>query len=101
MSEEVSTEVDASGGQQTPAANQAETEAMPADERQSAPPSGNLGSTDPQAPTAIAQSAVDGGVPRSATTRRSGVPGRPGSPIPDSADGEEPVTADGGDPGDA
>jgi hypothetical protein len=87
------------GGGEMPAANQAKTEATPADENQSAPPSGNLGSTDPQAPTVLAQSAVDGGVPRSATERRSDVAGRPGSPVPDAAAGEPQVGADGGAPG--
>jgi hypothetical protein len=89
-----------SGSGSTPAANQAETEAMPADEQQAAPPSGNLGSADPQAPTALTQSAVDGGVPRVMTDRRGSTPGRPGSPVPDEAAGEPQVSADGGDPGD-
>ncbi len=79
----MSESVNASGGGPTPAANQTQTEPMPADERQAAPPSGNLGSADPQAPTPISRSAVDGGVPRAATERRGPVPGRPGSPTPD------------------
>lgn len=83
------------GGGKTPAANQAETEAMPVNDPQAAPPSGNLGSADPQAPTAIVQSAVDGGVPRSEASRRGPVAGRPGSPEPDEAD-EPAVTGDGG-----
>jgi hypothetical protein len=95
MSEAVS----GSGGGETPAANQTKTEATPASENQAAPPTGNLGSADPQAPTVIAQSVVDGGVPRSVTERRSAVPGRPGSPVPDSAAGEPQVSADGGAPG--
>jgi hypothetical protein len=95
----MSESVNASGGGSTPAANQTQTEAMPVDENQSAPPSGNLGSADPQAPTPIAQSAVDGGVPRAATERRGPVPGRPGSPEPDTAGDEPAVTGDGGAPG--
>jgi hypothetical protein len=86
-------------GGEMPAANQAKTEATPVDENQSAPPTGNLGSADPQAPTVLAQSTVDGGVPRPLTDRRSAVPGRPGSPVPDSVEGEPQVTADGGAPG--
>lgn len=89
----------ASGGGETPAANQAETEAMPADERQSAPPSGNLGSADPQAPIPIVQSAVDGGVPRPAAERRGPTAGRPGNAEPDETSADQPVTADGGAPG--
>ncbi|HEX4018835.1 MAG TPA: hypothetical protein VHX15_19015 [Frankiaceae bacterium] len=81
----MSESVNDSGGGPTPAANQTQTEPIPADQRQAAPPSGNLGSADPQAPTPIAQSAVDGGVPRAATERRGSVPGRPGSPVPDEA----------------
>jgi hypothetical protein len=91
MSEAVNT----SGGGETPAANQTKTEPTPVDENQSAPPSGNLGSADPQAPTVLAQSAVDGGVPRSVAERRSAVPGRPGSPVPDAAaegSSEEPAS---------
>jgi hypothetical protein len=95
MSEPITT----SGTGPSPAANQSRTEAMPADENQSAPPSGNLGSTDPQAPTPIVQSAVDGGVPRAATVRRGSTPGRPGSPVPESSGDEPPVTGDGGAPG--
>jgi hypothetical protein len=72
MSERITT----SGSGETPAADQAKTEAMPAGERQAAPPSGNLGSADPQAPTAIVQSAVDGGPPRPQTQRR-GAPAAP------------------------
>ena len=83
------------GGGKTPAANQAKTEAMPVDDRQAAPPSGNLGSADPQAPTAIVQSAVDGGVPRTEAGRRGPVAGRPGSPEPDEAD-QPAAAADGG-----
>jgi hypothetical protein len=94
----MSEEGNSSGGGSTPAANQAQTEATPADERQSAPPSGNLGSADPQAPTALAQSAVDGGVPRPATARRGSTPGRPGSPKPAGAEAEPQVTGDGGAP---
>jgi hypothetical protein len=95
----MSDEGNASGSGATPAANQTETEAMPADERQSAPPSGNLGSADPQAPTALVQSAVDGGVPRPATIRPGSNPGRPGSPKPAESAGEPQVTGDGGAPG--
>jgi hypothetical protein len=79
----MSESVNASGAGPTPAANQTKTEPMPADQRQAAPPSGNLGSADPQAPTPIAQSAVDGGVPRAATERRGQVPGRLDSAAPD------------------
>jgi hypothetical protein len=95
MSEEVS----ASGGGETPAANQTKTEATPVDENQAAPPTGNLGSADPQAPTVLAQSSVDGGVPRSVTERRSAAPGRPGSPVPDAVANEPQVNADAGAPG--
>ncbi len=79
MSERITT----SGSGETPAADQPKTEPMPADERQAAPPSGNLGSADPQAPTPLAQSAVDGGPPRPQVERRGDVPGRPGSPVPE------------------
>ena len=92
-------ELNPSGGGEMPAANQAQTEATPANENQSAPPSGNLGSANPQAPTVLAQSVVDGGVPREVTERRSSVAGRPGSPVPDEAAGEPQVGADGGAPG--
>jgi len=95
----MSEEVNVSGGGETPAANQSKTEATPVGEAQTAPPSGNLGSADPQAPTVLAQSAVDGGVPRSVAERRSAVAGRRGSPIPDAAAGEPQVSADGGAPG--
>jgi hypothetical protein len=95
----MSEELNESGGGGTPAANQAKTEATPVDEDQAAPPTGNLGSADPQAPTVLAQSAIDGGVPRSVTERRSAVPGRPGSPVPDETAGEPQVSADGGAPG--
>jgi hypothetical protein len=71
---------------------------MPADEAQSAPGSGNLGGADPQAPTPIAQSAVDGGVPRAQTERRGSTPGRPGSPEPDEAGDQPPATGSGGAP---
>ncbi len=94
----MSEEAPQAGSQDPPAADQMQTEAMPADEAQSAPPSGNLGSADPQAPTPIAQSAVDGGVPRPQTERRSDVPGRPGSPEPDEASGQPPVTGRAGAP---
>jgi hypothetical protein len=94
----MSESVNASGGGETPAANQTQTEAMPADENQAAPPSGNLSSADPQAPTPLAQSAVDGGVPRAATERRGTTPGRPGSPEPDAAADQPAATADGGSP---
>jgi hypothetical protein len=86
------------GSQDPPAADQTKTEAMPADEAQSAPPSGNLGSADPQAATPIAQSVVDGGVPRPQTERRGSTPGRPGSPEPDAAPDQPAATADGGAP---
>ena len=92
-------ELNPTGGGETPAANQAKTEASPVDENQSAPPTGNLGSADPQAPTVLAQSAVDGGVPRAGDERRSAVPGRPGSPVPDAVADEPSVGADGGAPG--
>jgi hypothetical protein len=91
-------ELNPSGGGEMPAANQAQTEATPVDENQSAPPSGNLGSTNPQAPTVIVQSVVDGGVPRAVTERRSAVAGRPGDPVPDEVAGEPQVSADGGAP---
>src|SRR3954468_9437948 len=94
----MSEEVPQSGSQDPPAPDQTKTEAMPADEAQSAPPSGNLGSADPQAPTPIAQSAVDGGVPRPLSERRGSTPGRPGSPEPDAAAGQPAATADGGAP---
>ena len=83
MSEPITT----SGSGHTPAADQAKTEAMPADERQAAPPSGNLGSADPQAPTALAQSAVGDGPPRLQVERRGDAPGRPGNPVPEAAEG--------------
>ncbi len=79
-----------------PAADQTKTEAMPADEAQSAPGTGNLGSADPQAPTPIVQSTVDGGVPRAQTERRGPVPGRPGSPEPDGAGDQPAATGSGG-----
>jgi hypothetical protein len=94
----MSEEAPQTGSQDPPAPDQTKTEAMPADEAQSAPPSGNLGSADPQAPTPIAQSAVDGGVPRPLTERRGSTPGRPGSPEPDAAGDEPPVTGGGGTP---
>jgi hypothetical protein len=81
----MSEEVPPAGREGKPAANQQRTEPMPADGFQSAPTSGNLGSADPQAPTPIAQSAIDGGVPRPKTARRGPVPGRPGEPEPDTA----------------
>jgi hypothetical protein len=94
----MSEEAPQTGSQDPPAPDQTKTEPMPADEAQSAPPSGNLGSADPQAPTPIAQSAVDGGVPRPLTERRGSTPGRPGSPEPDAAGDEPPVTGGGGTP---
>ncbi len=94
MSEE---RITTSGSGSEPAANQPKTEAMPTDERQATPPTGNIGSTDPQAPTVIAQSAVDGGVPRAKTEPR-GAAGRPGSMTPDEAEGEPQAGADGGAP---
>jgi hypothetical protein len=84
-------------GPDAPAANQHKTEGIPADEFQSAPSSGNLGSADPQAPSPIAQSSVDGGVPRTGTVRRGPVAGRPGSLEPDAAD-ESRVSGDGSGP---
>lgn len=95
----MSEEAPQTGSQDPPAPDQTKTEPMPADEAQSAPPSGNLGSADPQAPTPIAQSAVDGGVPRPLTERRGSTPGRPGSPEPDEAPDQPAATADGGAPG--
>ena len=94
----MSESVNASGGGSTPAASQTQTEAMPADENQVAPPSGNLGSADPQAPTPIARSAVDGGVPSAPTERRGAAPGRPGSPEPAEAGDQPAATGDGGAP---
>jgi hypothetical protein len=94
----MSEEAPPAGRQGAPAADQHKTEAMPADEAQAAPPSGNLGSADPQAPMPIAQSAVDGGVPRAQTERRSNVPGRPGSPEPAEGSEQPQVTGSGGAP---
>jgi hypothetical protein len=86
-----------SGSGSKPAANQTQTESMPANEAQSAPASGNMGSADPQAPTPMPQSTVGAGtVPRAATGPRSSVPGRPGSAEPDEAADQPPATADGG-----
>jgi hypothetical protein len=98
MSEDPNAGADAGGGGQTPAANQTDPEAMPTSDAQAAPPSGNLGSADPQAPTVLAQSAVDGGVPRVAPSVHAGKqgPGRPGRAEPDSADTSRPVTGSGG-----
>ena len=82
----------------TPAADQPKTEAMPADEAQATPTSGNLGSANPQAPAVIAQSAVDGGVPRDKSGPR-GAAGRPGSMVPGGGEGKPQGGADGGAPG--
>ncbi len=95
MSEDPNAGADAGGGRNTPAANQTEPEAAPTSDAQAAPPAGNLGSANPQAPTPITNSAV-GGVPREVATGRTNAPGRPGATEPDTSDKSRPVTAEGG-----
>ena len=97
MSEDPNAGADAGGGRATPAANQTEPEATPTSDAQSAPPAGNLGSADPQAPNPIVTSAItSGGVPRPADTGRTAEAGRPGGTEPASADDSRPVTGGGG-----